>query len=161
MGSNPPSGSEDPQRAAPSGLQSPGGAERGDGRPTSGRPALRILVVDDLADAADSLALLLRHLGHEVRTAYSGPAAISAAEEFHPQVVLLDIGLPVLDGYQVAVRLRQMPGLQRACLIAISGYGQQADVEHAYKSGFDRHLLKPVTTEHLTLLLAEVLSRQL
>jgi two-component system CheB/CheR fusion protein len=154
MGSNPPSGSDDPQRAAPAGVQLP------DDVPTSGKPALRILVVDDLADAADSLALLLRLLGHEVRTAYNGPAALVAAEQFHPQVVLLDIGLPALDGYQVAKRLRQMPKLQRACLIAVSGYGQPADVECAYNSGFDRHLLKPVTTEHLTLLLAEIISRQ-
>lgn len=160
MGSNPPSGSDEPQRAAPPALQSPDGAERGGDIPTSGKPALRILVVDDLADAADSLALLLRLLGHEVRTAYTGPAALAAAEQFHPHVVLLDIGLPALDGYQVAKRLRQMPSLQRVCLIAISGYGQQADVEHAYQSGFDRHLLKPVTTEHLTLLLAEISSRQ-
>jgi two-component system CheB/CheR fusion protein len=106
------------------------------------------------------LALLLRLLGHEVRTAYEGTAALSVAELFHPHVVLLDIGLPALDGYQVAQRLRQMPQLQRACLIAISGYGQQADVEYAYKSGFDRHLLKPVTTDHLTRLLAEIIARQ-
>ena len=160
MESNPPSGSDDPQRAAPPALQSLDGAERGEGIPTNGKPTLRILVVDDLADAADSLALLLRILGHEVCTAYNGPAALVAAEQFHPQVVLLDIGLPALDGYQVAKRLRQMPMLQRPCLIAVSGYGQQADVDYAHQSGFDQHLLKPVTTERLTMLLAEIISRQ-
>jgi CheY-like chemotaxis protein len=159
MGSNPPSGADDPQRAVPPNFQSRRGA-RGEDKPTSGKPALRILVVDDLADAADSLALLLRVLGHEVRTEYDGPAALVAAEQFHPHVVLLDIGLPALDGCQVAQRLRQMPKLQRACLIAVSGYGQQADVEYAHQSGFDRHLLKPVTTEHLTLILTEIISRQ-
>jgi two-component system CheB/CheR fusion protein len=159
MGST-PSGSDDPRRAAPPGEQFLGGAERGEGEPTSGKPALRILVVDDLADAADSLALLLRVCGHEVRIAYDGPAALVAAEQFHPHVVLLDIGLPALDGYQVAQRLRQMPKLQRACLIAVSGYGQQADVEYAYQAGFDRHLLKPVTRERLTLLLAEIIARE-
>jgi CheY-like chemotaxis protein len=160
MGSNPPSGSDDPQRAAPPGSQSPDGAERHEDIPTSGKPALRILVVDDLADAADSLALVLRLLGHEVRTAYNGPAALIAAEQFHPHVVLLDIGLPALDGYQVAKRLRQMPLLQRPCLIAVSGYGQQADVDYAHQSGFDLHLLKPVTTEQLSANLAKIISRQ-
>src|SRR5262245_65731412 len=111
MGSNPPSGFNDPQRAAPPRLQSPDGTEQGEDIPTNGKPALRILVVDDLADAADSLALLLRVFGHEVRTAYNGPAALVAAEQFHPQVVLLDIGLPAQGGYQVAKRLRQMPQL--------------------------------------------------
>ena len=120
---------------------------------------LRILVVDDLADAADSLAILLRILGHEVRTAYDGPAALEAAEQFQPHAILLDIGLPRLDGYQVAQRLRQMPGLQSACLIAVSGYGRDSDVEQAFQAGFHLHLLKPVTSERLTTLLAELASR--
>jgi CheY-like chemotaxis protein len=123
------------------------------------RRKLRILVVDDLTDAADSLALLLRLLGHEVRTAYTGPAALSAAEQFHPDAILLDIGLPELDGYQVAMRLRQTPPLQKACLIAISGYGRESDIRHAYEAGFDLHLLKPVSTERLESLLADLVAR--
>ena len=120
---------------------------------------LRILVVDDLADAADSLAILLRILGHEVRTAYDGPTALAAAEQFQPHAILLDIGLPRLDGYQVAQRLRQMPALQSSCLIAVSGYGRECDVEQAYQAGFHLHLLKPVRSELLTTLLAELMSR--
>ena len=120
---------------------------------------LRILVVDDLVDAADSLAVLLRILGHEVCTAYDGPAALVAAEQFQPHAVLLDIGLPRLDGYQVARRLRQMPQLQSSCLIAISGYGRDSDVEQAYQAGFHLHLLKPVSADRLTTLLAELVSR--
>jgi two-component system, sensor histidine kinase len=120
---------------------------------------LRILVVDDLADAADSLAILLRILGHEVRTAYDGSTALVAAEQFQPHAVLLDIGLPRLDGYQVARRLRQIDALQSACLIALSGYGRDSDVEQAYQAGFHLHLLKPVSADRLTTLLAELVSR--
>jgi CheY-like chemotaxis protein len=120
---------------------------------------LRILVVDDVADAADSLALVLRILGHEVRTVYDGPAALAAAQDFHPHVILLDIGLPALDGYQVARRLRQTPILQSACLIAVSGHGQQSDLEQSHLAGFDQHLLKPVSSERLTAVLAEIAAR--
>jgi two-component system, sensor histidine kinase len=153
MASDAPFSSDDPSRATRPG-RVPGAAE-----PEARNLQLRILVVDDLADAADSLAILLRILGHEVRTAYDGAAAITTAEQFQPHAVLLDIGLPKLDGYQVAQRLRQMPLLQSACLIAISGYGRDSDIEQAYRAGFDLHLLKPVSAEQLTALLAELASR--
>jgi CheY-like chemotaxis protein len=115
-----------------------------DSRGNDARRALRILVVDDLVDAAESLAIYLRMLGHTVRTAYDGLAALAAASQFGPHVILLDIGLPKLDGYRVAEQLRQHAELQSACLIAISGFGQAADVESARAAGFDHHFIKPV-----------------
>lgn len=127
--------------------------------PAADNRRLRILVVDDLADAADSLARLLRAVGYEVHTAYDGPTAILAAERASPQLVLLDIGLPRMDGYQVARLLRQMPSMQSACLIALSGYGRDSDIEQAYLAGFDQHLLKPVSQERLVAVLREMMSR--
>ena len=154
MASDAPFSSSDGASRAPQPERIPEAAE-----PEARNLRLRILVVDDLADAADSLAILLRIVGHEVRTAYDGTAALIAAEQFQPHAVLLDIGLPRLDGYQVAQRLRQMPVLQRVCLIAISGYGRESDVERAYQAGFDLHLLKPVNADRLTTALAELMSR--
>lgn len=133
-------------------LDSDSGSERA-------QRGLRILVVDDLVDAADSLALLLRMLGHQVKTAHDGPAALEAAQQFLPEAVVLDIALPKLDGYQVAMRLRQDPPLQRVCLIALSGYGEPSDVQQAQEAGFDHHLLKPVDPERLEALIAELASR--
>jgi CheY-like chemotaxis protein len=118
-------------------------------------PALRILVVDDSPDAADSLSLLLTVLGHEVRTAYDGPAALHAAATFRPQVVLLDIGLPRLDGCEVAQRLRQQDGLRDALLVAVTGFGQEVDRRRCYEAGFDLFLLKPYDPTELVRLLAD------
>jgi two-component system CheB/CheR fusion protein len=120
------------------------------------RRALRILVVDDLVDAAESLAIYLRMLGHTVRTAYDGFAALAAASQFGPQVILLDIGLPKLDGYRVAEQVRQQAELQSACLIAVSGFGQPADVEAARTAGFDHHFIKPVEPNLLLPILAGI-----
>ena len=130
-----------------------------DGAGPKGNSALRaqrILVVDDLVDAADSLAVYLRILGYDVRTAYDGQTALSAAAEFLPQIVLLDLALPKLDGYRVAEQLRQHDALQSACLIAISGYGQAIHLAAARHAGFDHHFLKPVDVEKLVALLAAV-----
>lgn len=121
---------------------------------------LRILVVDDFADAAESLALLLGVLGNEVETADCGAKAIERALEFLPQVVLLDIGLPDLDGYEVARRLRALPQTRQAKLIALTGYGQPEDCERSHAAGFDRHLLKPVDPEMLSALLADLAARR-
>lgn len=145
-----------PMRAASTGEYEPASS----GQPTDSRSRLRILVVDDLVDAADSLALLLRMMGHEAQTAYDGLTALQAAEQFAPHVVLLDIGLPRLDGYAVAMRLRRLSGLQRVCLIAVSGYGRQSDIDLAKEAGFDEHLLKPVSLERLEALLSEFSERQ-
>jgi len=104
--------------------------------------ARRVLVVDDNLDAAEGLAMLLQLKGHQVATAYDGEGAIDAAREFDPQVVLLDIGLPRLDGYTVARRIRDAggPGL---LLIALTGYGQKEDRVRAAAAGFDYHFVKP------------------
>lgn len=109
--------------------------------PAAGR---RILVVDDNLDSAESLALLLGFQGHEVKTAVDGPAAITAALSFRPDIVFLDIGLPGMDGYEVARKMRAEPSLDGAFLIAMTGYGREEDVRQAMEAGFDRHLVKPM-----------------
>jgi CheY-like chemotaxis protein len=114
----------------------------------------RVLVVDDGHDAAETLAMLLRMHGHEVRVAYDGPQALRYAEATPPQVVLLDIGLPGMSGYEVAQRLRALPGLEGLRLIALTGYGQQQDQQAAAGAGFDHHLIKPVDPDELLALLA-------
>ncbi len=117
-------------------------------------PPRRVLVVDDNVDSAESLALLLRLKGHEVETAHDGPAALEKAGSFHPEVVLLDIGLPGLDGYQVASRLRQRRRTARALLVAVTGYGQEEDQRLSREAGFDHHLTKPVDLPVIYALLA-------
>jgi CheY-like chemotaxis protein len=104
----------------------------------------RILVVDDNRDSAESLAMLLRVRGHEVRTAYDGQQALAAAEDYRPGVVILDIGLPGLDGYGVARALRATPLFRDALLVALTGYGAEEDRRACYRAGFDAHLVKPV-----------------
>jgi len=116
-------------------------------------PKFRILVVDDYTDAAESLSMLLQAEGHEVETADCGVMAIEQAQVFHPQVVLLDIGLPDLDGYEVAKRLRALPETRDAILIALTGYGQAEDIERSQSAGFNHHLLKPLDFRKLSALL--------
>jgi PAS domain S-box-containing protein len=103
----------------------------------------RVLVVDDNADAAESLAMLLRGDGHEVCVTHDGPAALEVAGAFRPEVVLLDIGLPRMDGYEVARRLRRDVGLTQALVVALTGYGQQEDRRRAKEAGCDAHVVKP------------------
>jgi CheY-like chemotaxis protein len=117
---------------------------------------LRILVVDDNQDAAASLAMLLRLTGNEVRTAHDGEEAVRAAGEFRPRVVLLDIGLPKMTGYEVARIIRQQPGGKDMTLIAVTGWGQEEDRRKASEAGFDRHMVKPVDPKELLELLAEL-----
>jgi PAS domain S-box-containing protein len=114
----------------------------------------RVLVVDDNVDGADVTALLVQELGHETQVAYSGASALAAADEYLPNVVLLDIGLPEMDGYEVARRLRQHPILRNAWLVAITGYGQESDRQLSKEAGFDYHLVKPVGPEKLEDLLS-------
>ena len=99
------------------------------------------------------MALLLQAEGHEVETADCGLKAIERAQVFHPQVVLLDIGLPDLDGYEVAKRLRLLPETRDAILIALTGYGRAEDRERSQSAGFNHHLLKPMNLEMLSALL--------
>lgn len=115
---------------------------------------MRILVVDDNEDAADSLATLLALKGHEVRTTYDGAGALETAATFRPDVVLLDIGLPGMSGHEVARRLREQAQLGHVVLIAVTGWGQDEDRRRSQEAGFDHHLVKPVHPEELDRLLA-------
>lgn len=115
---------------------------------------VRVLVVDDNHDVALTLAALVRFSGHEVHTAHDGPAAIEAAKSCRPQLVLIDIGLPGMDGYEVARRLRADLGLNDAVLAALTGYGQEEDRRRSEEAGFDSHIVKPIRTETLLSLLA-------
>ena len=104
---------------------------------------VRVLVVDDNEDAADVLADLLRSFGHEVAVAYDGPQALSMSAAFHPSVAVLDIGLPVMDGYELATKLRETEG-RALRLYAVTGYGQADDLARSQAAGFDAHFVKPV-----------------
>jgi CheY-like chemotaxis protein len=106
--------------------------------------AQRILVVDDNVDAADTLALLLQMDGHQAEAVYLSTQALEHAQSFKPQVVLLDIGLPGMNGYELAEKFRSMPELRGARLIALTGYGRAEDHDRTKAAGFDDHLVKPV-----------------
>ena len=105
---------------------------------------MRIIVVDDNQDSANSLAALLQLDGHEVEAAYSAAGALERAVEFRPAVMLLDIGLPGMDGYELARRLRATPQLTGVRLVALTGYGRPEDQQRTQAAGFDDHLVKPV-----------------
>ena len=117
---------------------------------------LRILVVDDNEDAASSSSMLLKMMGNHVRTAYDGEEAVQAAGEFHPHVVLLDIGLPKMNGYEAARAIRQQPWGRDIVLIAVTGWGQEADKRMSQEAGFDHHMVKPVDPRALMKHLAEI-----
>ena len=123
--------------------------------PMSGR---RVLVVDDNVDGAESLANMLQIGGHETRTAHSGPAALDAARPFNPEVVFLDIGLPGMNGYEVAKRLRAEPTLGGAVLVALTGWGSDDDKRRSREAGFDFHLTKPVELTAIERILARVVA---
>jgi PAS domain S-box-containing protein len=116
----------------------------------------RILVVDDNRQAADSLAVLLRLDGHEVATAYDGLEAVAVAEQYRPHLALLDIGMPNLNGYEAARRIRDLPASAHTRLVALTGWGQEEDRRRAAEAGFDSHLVKPVDPEALDRLLRDV-----
>jgi CheY-like chemotaxis protein len=104
----------------------------------------RILVVDDNADSAESMVILLRILGHEVRLAHDGQSALEESRAFRPEVMFLDLGLPEIDGYEVARRLRLEPEMKDITLVAMTGYGQEEDRQRTEEAGFQLHLVKPV-----------------
>jgi CheY-like chemotaxis protein len=108
---------------------------------------LKILVVDDSRDAADTCAILLELSGHHVQTAYTGQRALELAETFRPHVLLLDIGIPDLDGYQLAKKVRATPWGKGTILIAVTGWGQEEDRRRAFEAGFNHHLTKPIAAE--------------
>jgi CheY-like chemotaxis protein len=133
---------QDPKQLSPQGLHAP-----------LGTISRRVLVVDDNVDAAESIAVLLRLWGHDVRVSHTGPEALRAAEEYQPDVVMLDIGLPGMNGYEVARQLRQQPHFQKTLLAAVTGYGQEDDRRRSEEAGFDHHLTKPVEPADLEKLL--------
>lgn len=122
-------------------------------------PGRRVLVVDDSKDSADSLALLLKARGHEVRTAYDGEAAIAAAAEFRPEVMLLDIGMPGLDGFEVCRRIRGAPWGRAVVVLALTGWGGADDRRRTEEAGFDGHLVKPVDPAALSRALVQQAGR--
>jgi two-component system CheB/CheR fusion protein len=123
-------------------------------QPTT-RP-LKVLVVDDNVDTVLSFTMLLKASGHDVRAAHDGPTAVQVALDFRPDVVLLDIGLPGLNGYEVAKRIRQQPDFQNVVLVALTGYGQDSDRQSSLQAGFDHHLVKPARLAQLQQILAKV-----
>jgi signal transduction histidine kinase/CheY-like chemotaxis protein len=114
-----------------------------------GRPRRRILIVDDNEDAAWILAESLSHIGHDVQCAHDGPSALRVALEHVPEIALLDIGLPVMDGYELASRLQAQPGISGIRLIALTGYGQAGDRQRSNDAGFAAHLVKPISLDAL------------
>jgi CheY-like chemotaxis protein len=127
-------------------------AEQTRSAPTAAR-RLRVLIIEDSRDAADSLQMLLDMFGHETRVAYTGTDGVAAAAEYRPDVVLSDIGLPGLDGYAVARALREHPVTAGVRLIAVTGYGGPDDCRRARASGFDHVLVKPADPAELLTLL--------
>jgi CheY-like chemotaxis protein len=116
---------------------------------TPAAPRRRILVVDDNEDAATSLAMLLEQLGHEVAIASDGQDGVTKAAAFCPHVVFLDLGMPRMDGTEAAKRLRTLPGGGHTILIALTGWGQEHDLQRTRDAGFDHHLLKPIEPHSL------------
>ena len=114
----------------------------------------RVLVVEDNADARDALKFLLEEDGHDVRTAGDGPGAIEEARDFQPEVVLLDIGLPGMNGFEVANRLRGQPECRDALLIALTGYGEAESRNRSAAAGFDFHMVKPADVDLLLTMIA-------
>ena len=139
--------------AAPAGDE-PALASRGESGVAADPDAVRVLVVDDNVDSAELLAESVRLMGHVPRVAHDGPAGLRIGADFRPNVALLDIGLPVMDGYELARHLRALPGLESIRLIAITGYSQEADRRQSEAAGFERHLVKPIQLEQLREVLA-------
>jgi CheY-like chemotaxis protein/two-component sensor histidine kinase len=133
--------------------------------PDGDRPAVaparcRVLVADDNHDSASTLSKMLDILGYETHTAHDGPTTLEAAAEFRPDVLLLDIGMPKMNGYDVARRLREQPWGREVVLIAVTGWGQPEDKQRTHEGGFDHHLVKPVEPTALARLLASVARRR-
>ncbi|MDB5390302.1 MAG: chemotaxis protein methyltransferase CheR, partial [Planctomycetaceae bacterium] len=135
-------------------LKSP--ARRGGEQSTASRAGHRLLVVDDNADAANSLAVLLRLQGHDVRVAHNGPDAVELALNYRPDMIFLDLGMPGMDGYEVARRVRQASELNHVVLTALTGWGQPEDRRRTSEAGFDHHLVKPIEPRDLEGLLTDL-----
>lgn len=112
---------------------------------------LRILIAEDDRDTAEGLTLLLRHMGFESRACYTGLQCLACIKDFQPQIVLLDLGMPEIDGFEVAKRIRESNSLNGPVLVALTGYGRQVDRERTAEAGFVQHLLKPVRADEIKL----------
>jgi len=112
--------------------------------PDDARAGVRVLLADDNVDAADTMTAVLEMSGHQVRTVYSAAQALAAAPEFSPDIMLLDIGMPGMNGYELAQRLRADSRYDQTLLVALTGWGSESDRELALQAGFDHHLTKPV-----------------
>ena len=111
---------------------------------------VRVLVVDDNVDGARLIAEALEAVGHDTRVAFDGPGALSLAEQFRPDIALLDLGLPLMDGYELARRLRVLLDGVEPLLVAVTGYGQPSDYDRSRAAGFEAHIVKPVDMQQLT-----------
>jgi PAS domain S-box-containing protein len=127
----------------------------------SATPALRVLVVDDNLDTAESMAELVTTLGHDVRTAYDGISSLQAVIDYRPDLIMLDIGMPGLNGHEVAVRIRQLALTRDLVLVATTGYGQESDRGRSLEAGFDHHLVKPVDFDRVRQILAGMAAKRL
>jgi CheY-like chemotaxis protein len=114
---------------------------------------LRVLIADDNDDIAESLAMLIEELGHETRTARDGADALATSAAFHPDVAILDVGMPKLDGYEVGQRIRAEPWGNKVMLVALTGWGQPDDRRRSAEAGFDQHLVKPASIDAIERLL--------
>ena len=123
-------------------------------RVNPGAPGKRVLIVDDNVDACESIAMILRISGHDVRCVYDGPSVLQTAVSYRPDVVILDIGLPGMSGYEVARRLRQLPEIKHTPLVAVTGYGRDDDRRRSREAGFDYHLIKPIDPDDLQAIVA-------
>jgi CheY-like chemotaxis protein len=123
-------------------------------RPASKRR--RVLVADDNLDAAESLAMLLTMMGHEVRAAHDGAQAVDQAEKFRPDLIFMDVGMPKLDGLEAAAQIRRMAWGAGPVIVALTGWGQEADRKRSKEAGCDEHLVKPLDFDRLSALLAEL-----
>ncbi len=129
-----------------------------DARPAVEAPnqGLRILIVDDNRDSADSLAMVLQLMGHDTRTAYDGLEGVALATDFRPDAILMDIGLPKLNGYEACMRIRERPEAASVVIVAITGWGQDADRRRSQMAGFNHHMVKPIDPDALAILLAGI-----
>jgi CheY-like chemotaxis protein len=120
---------------------------------TQPKPRRRVLIVDDSPDVADSLALLLKTFGADVRVAHSGAEGLATCADFTPELVFLDIGMPVMDGFETARRLRALPKARKATLVALTGRGEQETRRRVAEAGFDQHVTKPADLHEIQALL--------
>jgi CheY-like chemotaxis protein len=126
--------------------------------PAEGGPKRRILIVDDNRDACTTLSMLLRLRGHDVRTAYDGFQALAVTADFEPEVILMDVGMPKLDGYEATRRIRQLPAGKDAYIVALTGWSRSSDLQRSSDAGCSAHLVKPVDFAALERLLAEAVT---